>query len=219
MLTTTHKTCLRTRTLAIAFAKFIAFANPQNRENKAYMSRVIAAINMTLDGYCDHTAVDADEEIHGHYAELLRDADALLYGRITYQLMEFWPPLVKNPSGNAAMDEFALIMDKVPKIVFSRTLKELNWESARLSERAFEEEVLALKQQYIGPIYLGSPSLIVAGTNPHLIDEYQICVHPIVVGKGLPLFKNIQNKINLRLFKTKEMGSGAVVLYYEPKAR
>lgn len=182
------------------------------------MSKVIAAINMTLDGYCDHTSVDADEEIHGHYAELLRDADALLYGRITYQLMEFWPTLVKNPSGNAAMDEFALIMDKVPKIVFSRTLKELNWESARLSEREFEEEVIALKQQYIGPIYLGSPSLIVAGTNLHLIDEYQICVHPVILGKGLPLFKNIQNKINLRLFKTKKMGSGAVVLYYQPKA-
>ena len=182
------------------------------------MSKVIASINMTLDGYCDHTSVDADEEIHRHYAELLRDADALLYGRITYQLMEFWPTLVKNPSGNAAMDEFALIMDKVPKIVFSRTLKELNWESARLSEREFEEEVIALKQQYIGPIYLGSPSLIVAGTNLHLIDEYQICVHPVILGKGLPLFKNIQNKINLRLFKTKKMGSGAVVLYYQPKA-
>jgi len=182
------------------------------------MSKIIAAINMTLDGYCDHTAVDADEEIHRHYAELLRDADALLYGRITYQLMEFWPALAKNPSGNAAMDEFALIMDKVPKIVFSRTLKELDWESARLSEREFEEEVSALKQQYIGPIYLGSPSLIIAGTNLQLIDEYQICVHPVILGKGLPLFKNIQNKIDLRLLGTKKMGSGAVVLYYEPKA-
>lgn len=180
------------------------------------MSKVIAAVNMTLDGYCDHTSVDADEEIHWHYTELLRDADALLYGRITYQLMEFWPPLVKNPSGNAAMDEFAVIIDKVPKIVFSRTMKELHWDSATLATRSFEQELLALKQQPDKTIYLGSPGLIVAGTNLHLIDEYQICVHQVIVGKGLPLFKNIQGATELKLQKTKTFNSGAVVLYYEP---
>src|SRR5690606_12758902 len=111
------------------------------------MGTIIAAINMTLDGYCDHTSVSAGEDIHWHYADLLAGAEAILYGRITYQLMEYWPPLVKNPSGNAAMDEFALIMDKVPKSVFSRTLHELDWERARLSEREFEEEGWALKQQ------------------------------------------------------------------------
>ena len=180
------------------------------------MGTIIAAINMTLDGYCDHTSVSAGEDIHWHYADLLAGAEAILYGRITYQLMEYWPPLVKNPSGNAAMDEFALIMDKVPKIVFSRTLHELDWESARLSEREFEEEVLALKQQYIGPIYLGSPSLIVTGTNLRLIDEYQICVHPVIAGKGLPLFKNIQEAVELKRVKIKTFDSGAAVLYYRP---
>ena len=183
------------------------------------MGKIIAAINMTLDGYCDHTSVDAGEDIHWHYAELLREADALLYGRITYQLMEYWPPLVKNPSGNKAMDSFAQIMDKVPKIVFSRTLKELHWDSATLATQDFKEEVLALKQQPGKTIYLGSPSLIVAGTNLRLIDEYQLCVHPVIIGKGLPLFKNIQEKIDLTLLKTKTFGSGAVVLYYEPKAK
>jgi dihydrofolate reductase len=181
------------------------------------MSKVIAAINMTLDGYCDHTSVDADEELHWHYAELLRDADALLYGRITYQLMEFWPPLVKNPSGNASMDGFAMIMDKVPKIVFSRTLKELHWDSATLATRDFEEEVMALKQQPDKTIYLGSPSLIVAGTNLRLVDEYQICIHPVIAGTGLLLFKNIQEATELKLKKTKIFNSGAVVHYYEPK--
>jgi len=180
------------------------------------MSKVIAAINMTLDGFCDHTSVDSDEEIHAHYAELLRDADALLYGRITYELMKFWPPLVANPSGNAAMDEFARVIDRVPKIVFSSTLKELGWESAQFASRDFEEEVLALKQAYIAPIYLGSPSLIVAGTNLHLIDEYQICVHPVILGKGLPLFKDIRDKTKLSLIRTKSFQSGAVIHYYEP---
>ena len=87
------------------------------------MRKIIAAINMTLDGYCDHTAITPGEEIHHHYAELLKNADAILYGRITYQLMQFWQTLVEKPSGEQSMDEFALAIDKVPKIVFSRTLE------------------------------------------------------------------------------------------------
>lgn len=87
------------------------------------MRKLIAAINMTLDGFCDHTAVAPDEEIHQHYAELLDNGGAILYGRITYQLMQYWQPLIKNPSGEKSMDDFAVAIDKVPKIVFSRTLK------------------------------------------------------------------------------------------------
>jgi dihydrofolate reductase len=90
------------------------------------MKKVIAAINMTLDGFCDHTAIIPDEEIHQHYADLLRNAGSILYGRITYQLMEFWRDLVKNPSGEKAMDDFAIVMDKIPKIVFSNTLKSVD---------------------------------------------------------------------------------------------
>lgn len=94
------------------------------------MRKVIAAINMTLDGFCDHTALTPDDEIHLHYANLLRNAGVVLYGRITYQLMEFWRTLVANPSGNPSMDDFAIVMDNTPKIVFSRTLKTLDWTSA-----------------------------------------------------------------------------------------
>lgn len=83
------------------------------------MGRLIAAINMTLDGFCDHTAILPDDEIHQHYADHLSKADVILYGRITFQLMEFWQTVVENPTGNKAMDEFALIMNNVPKIVFS----------------------------------------------------------------------------------------------------
>jgi dihydrofolate reductase len=87
------------------------------------MAKLIAAINMTLDGFCDHTAGIPDEEIHEHYADLLKNADTILYGRITYQLMEYWQTVVKNPTGNKAMDEFAVVIDKIPKIVFSHSLK------------------------------------------------------------------------------------------------
>ena len=83
------------------------------------MRKIIAAINMTLDGYCDHTAVIADDELHEHYNELLRNAGALLYGRITYQLMEsYWPTVVKNPTGNKPTDDFAVLIDNAQRWFF-----------------------------------------------------------------------------------------------------
>ncbi len=180
------------------------------------MGKIIAGINMTLDGFCDHTYGIADDELHQHYSELLRSAGTILYGRITYQLMEYWPPIAKNPTGNQAIDEFAVIMDNTPKIVFSRTLKKTDWESARVATRSFEDEVLALKQQSDNDILVGSPSLIVAARELNLVDEYQLCVHPIIAGKGLRLFNDIGNTTFLKLVKTKTFGSGAIVLYYEP---
>ena len=181
------------------------------------MRKLIAAINMTLDGFCDHTAIVPDEEIHQHYADLLSTGDTVLYGRITYQLMEYWQTVVKNPTGNKPMDEFAVIMDNIPKIVFSNTLKNVEWESAKLANRALEEEVLALKQQSGKDILVGSRSLIMQLMKLNLIDEFQLCVHPVIAGNGLPLFENINNRTILKLSKTKSFSGGAVILYYEPK--
>jgi dihydrofolate reductase len=180
------------------------------------MRKLIAAMNMTLDGFCDHTAGIADDELHQHYNELLKSADTILYGRITYQLMEYWPTVVKNPTGNKAMDEFAVTMDNISKIVFSHTLKNIGWETARLAKQGIKEEVLELKQKPGKDILVGSPSLIISCMNLDLVDELQLCVHPVILGKGLPLFKNIKNSIDLKLIKTKTFGSGAVVHYYEP---
>ena len=180
------------------------------------MRKLIAAINMTIDGFCDHTSGIPDEEIHQHYTELLNEGDAILYGRITYQLMEYWQPLVKNPSGEKTMDDFALAIDKIPKIVFSHSLKNVEWESAKLANRAIEEEVLELKQQPGKDILVGSRSLIIQLMKLNLIDQYQLCVHPVVVGRGLPLFENISERTILKLIKTKTFIGGAVTLYYEP---
>lgn len=113
------------------------------------MRKIIAAINMTLDGIVDHTAGIPDEEIHQHYADLLRGADAVLYGRITYQLMEFWRTLAEKPSGEKSMDDFAVVMDNTPKIVFSRTLKNVDWKSARLASRSLERGIHSLLPGYI----------------------------------------------------------------------
>jgi len=172
---------------------------------------------MTLDGYCDHTYGIADDEIHDYYTALIKNAGTLLYGRITYQLMEFWPTLLKNPSGNKSMDDFAIAIDGVPKIVFSHTLKNLEWESAELATKTFEEELLTLRQQPGNNIYVCSPSLIVQSLNLDLADELQLCIHPVIAGKGLPLFKNINETRTLHLIDSKKFQSGIELMVYNCK--
>jgi dihydrofolate reductase len=183
------------------------------------MRKIIAAINMTLDGSFDHTSVDPDEEIHQHYADLLHSAEAILYGRITFELMRYWQDLVKHPSGEKSLDDFAIAMDRTPKVVFSRTLKTTGWESARLAARALEEEVLDLGKGSGKDIYVGSRSLIIQLLNHGLIDELQLCVHPVIAGGGRPLFQDLKDRTVLKLGKTKMFRSGAILLYYEPQHR
>jgi dihydrofolate reductase len=189
------------------------------------MRKLIAAMNMTLDGFCDHTTMIADDELHQHYNELLSNADTLLYGRITYQLMESaWPAIVKNPSGNKPIDEFAILIDNISKIVFSHTLSNtganaIDWKNSHLATHSLEEEILELKQSARSEskdILVGSPSLIAEALNLQIVDELQLCVQPIIAGKGLSLFKNINDKIDLKLLKTKTFSSGSMVLSYEP---
>jgi dihydrofolate reductase len=181
------------------------------------MRKVIAAINMTIDGFCDHTAGIADDELHQHYNDLLKNAGALLYGRTTYQLMEsYWPTLVRNPSGNKPEDDFAVLIDNIPKIVFSHTLKKVDWKNAKLATKNIEDEIQDLKQQPGKDIFVGSPSLIATCTKLNLLDEYQLCIHPVILGKGLPLFKDINDKSVLQLINTKSFQSGAIVLTYLP---
>ena len=181
------------------------------------MRKLIAGLNMTLDGFCDHTAMIADDEIHQHYNEVLSNADTLIYGRITYQLMEsYWPSVVKNPTGNKSMDEFAVLIDNIQKVVFSRTLTKVDWKNSTLKKEIIKEEVLDLKNQTGKNILVGSPSLIVAVTQLDLVDEYQLAIQPTILGSGLPLFTNISDSVNLKLLNTKTFGCGAVTLYYEP---
>lgn len=179
------------------------------------MGKLIAAINMTLDGFCDHTAGIADEELHQHYKELLQNAGSVLYGRITYQLMEsYWPSLVENPTGDPSLDDFAIAIDNVPKIVFSRTLSSVDWKQTLLKKEIIREEIAELKEKADKNIYAGSPGIIVALTQLGLIDEYQLCIHPVILGKGLPLFRDIRETLDLKLTGTKTFGSGVVCLYY-----
>lgn len=181
------------------------------------MQKVIAAFNMTLDGVCDHTTGIADDELHQHYADLIDNAGVILYGRTTYQLMQYWQTLLQNPSGKKSMDDFAISINNIPKLVFSTTLKDTNWDTAKLADSSLHEKVLELKQQLGKGILVGSRSLIIQLLNSNLIDEFQICIHPIIEGKGLMLFEQIRQRIMLKLLKTKSLHSGVTVFYYEPK--
>ena len=184
------------------------------------MRKIIAALNMTIDGVCDHTAGIPDAELHQHYTNLLDQGDTILYGRTTYQLMEYWRTVLEHPSEKQAMIDFARAIDRIPKIVFSRSLNTVDWESATLATRDLKDEVLALKQSRNGgskPIFVGSRSLIIQLIKLNLIDECQLCIHPVVAGKGLPLFEDINDRILFKLVKHKTFNSGAVILYYQPK--
>ena len=181
------------------------------------MRKLIAGLNMSLDGFCDHTAMTADDEIHEHYNQVLREAGTLIYGRITYQLMEsYWPIIVKDPTGNKSEDDFAVLMDNISKIVYSHTLEDVSWNNSELKHELIREEIEALKQQEGKNILVGSPSLIVAFSQLGLVDEYQLGVMPTILGSGLTLFKNIHDRIDLSLLKTKTFSCGAIMLYYKP---
>ncbi len=180
------------------------------------MAKVIAAFNMTLNGVSDHTAGVADAELHEHYAALIRQAGLLLYGRTTFELMSFWQGLVAHPSGEKAMDDFAIAMDRIPKLIFSKTLNQTGWASAALAERPLMEEVASRRLQEGPDILVGSKSLIIQLLVAGLIDELQLCIHPVIEAKGDLLFAAIKGRIMLRLVHTKVLGSGAVVLHYVP---
>ncbi len=180
------------------------------------MRKIVAAINMTLDGIGDHTSISPDEEIHQHYADLLDNADIILYGRITYHLMQFWQNLANSPSGEKSMDDFAVVMDRIPKIVFSNTLQSTEWESAQLTNQPLEEVVKNLKQQPGRDILVGSRSLIMQLLNLNMIDEFQLCIHPVIAGSGSALFEKLNSSITFRLLRTKTFKGGAVILYYVP---
>jgi dihydrofolate reductase len=180
------------------------------------MAKIVATLNITLNGSCDHTAGIADEELHDHFTEVIHGSDIILYGRTTYQLMEdYWPGLVKNPSGQKSMDDFAVALDRIRKVVFSHTLKSLRWESAVLATRTLEDEVRSLRKLPGKDILIGSPSLINGLTKLGLIDRYQLCIHPVIAADGLALFSNLRERLVLRLVGTKTFRAGQVMHYYE----
>ena len=175
------------------------------------------SINVTLDGCIDHRVGIPDEDLHRNAAALFERADAVIFGRVTYQMMEeAWRLPIKD-ARPAWMMDFAKKIDAAKKYVVSTTLKNVDWKNTELKHEVVKEEVLELKQQTGKDIFVGSPSLIVTLGQLGLIDEYQLGVQPTVIGSGLTLFKNVMHRIDLKLLRTKTFTCGAIVLYYEVK--
>jgi dihydrofolate reductase len=186
--------------------------------------KIVLFISESLDGFIEgpNRELDwhlVDDEVHTHFNEQLRAMSAFLSGRVTYELMAgFWPTADSDPSSTPPMVEFARIWRDMPKIVYSRTLERADWNSTVVRE-VVPEEVQELKEQPGNDMALGGADLAAAFIHHDLIDEYRLYVHPVLIGRGKPLFRPRDGRIALRLEETKTFGNGVVLLHYRRPER
>ncbi len=177
------------------------------------------SINVTLDGCCDHRVGIADEDLHRHAAENLAGADALLFGRVTYEMMEAaWRarPGARPDWMEPWMEPFARTIDAAKKYVVSSTLDRVDW-NAELVRGDLGTAVRQLKREPGRGLFVGGVKLALALTEMGLIDEYELIVHPRLVGHGPTLFAGLSKPVDLKLVSRLELSSGAVALRYEPR--
>jgi dihydrofolate reductase len=175
------------------------------------------SINITLDGCCDHRAVSPDEELHRHATENLAQADALLFGRVTYEMMEaaFRPPALPGARPDW-MEPFARTIDAAKKYVVSRTLQRVDW-NAELVRGDLGKTVQQLKRESGRGLFVGGVKLPLALAELGLIDEYEFLVHPSLSGHGPTLFAGLSKRVDLKLVSRLEFASGVVAMRYEPR--
>jgi dihydrofolate reductase len=175
------------------------------------------SINVTLDGCCDHREMFADEDLHRHAMENIVQADALLFGRVTYEMMqEAWRLSTRTVTMPEWTEPFARTIDAAKKYVVSSTLDRVDW-NAELLRGDLGHAVQQLKQQPGKGLFTGGLTLPRALAELGLIDEYELIVHPRVAGYGPTLFAGLSKRIDLRLVSRLEFGSGAVAMRYEPR--
>jgi dihydrofolate reductase len=181
------------------------------------MRNVIFGINITLDGCCDHTKMIADEEAQEYLAQLMRDADLLVFGRKTYQLMvPYWPDIAKSQSETKAENEFALAFDSINKLVFSKSLNSAEGKNTRIVRTKLQDEILKLKQEPGKNILVGGVDVPLQLIELGLVDEYHFVVQPIIAGEGRRLLEGVslQDRLQLRLVGSKTFKSGCVGIHY-----
>ena len=181
------------------------------------MRNLVYAINVTIDGCCDHTALAPDEEIFEYSIDLVRSAGLQVFGRKTYELMvPYWPDVAKNPAETKSDREFAEAFCALDKVVFSRSLKNVEDGNTRIVRTDLKDEILKLKQQPGKYILVGGVDIPSQLTELGLIDEYRIVVWPIIAGKGRRLMEaaSLAQKLRLKLVESKSFKSGAVLLRY-----
>ncbi len=175
------------------------------------------SINVTLDGCCDHRAITPDEDLFHNSAEKFEQADALLFGRVTYEMMKTaWRPPAQMGARPAWMEPFAQTIDAAKKYVVSSTLDQVDW-NAELVRGDLETAVRKLKQEPGKGLLTGGVKLPMALAEMGLIDEYEFVVHPRLAGHGPTLFAGLSKHVDLRLVSQVELGSGAVAMRYEPR--
>jgi dihydrofolate reductase len=181
------------------------------------MRNLIYAINVSLDGCCDHTKVNGGDEMLEHYTQLLGEVDLFVYGRKTYQLMvPYWPNVAKDPSETKASIEFARAFDSHNKVVFSRSLESAEDPKTRIVRGDLREEILKLKQEPGKNILAGGVDIPSQLIELGLVDEYRIVVQPIIAGDGRRLMEGVSlpEKLQLKLVESKILESGYVALRY-----
>ena len=190
------------------------------------MRKVIVTMWVTLDGFIAGPNGEMDwilvDEAMGNYEyDLVSAADTLLLGRVTYESFAgAWPYVPDNPSASEGEKVYANQLNAMRKIVFSTTLEKAEWNNSSLAKEVNPEEIEQMKQEPGKDMVIyGSASIVEALTNLGLIDEYQLLVHPIVLGSGKPLFKNIKDRVNLKLAKSETFPSGVVLLQYQPNKK
>lgn len=183
------------------------------------MRTVTFSMNISIDGYCDHTIFNPDEELHDYFTAIMDDVDLLFFGRVMYQLMfPYWADVAKNQSGTADENKFAERLTAIDKVVISRSLASAE-NNTRIVRSNPAEELRKLKQQLGKKILIDSVSLLPELIRAGLIDEFNLVVHPIIVGRGRPLLAagSLQENLNLKLIDKKFLKSGYVALHYLKK--
>ncbi len=181
------------------------------------MRNLIYAINITLDGCCDHSKGFADEELLEHYTQLMRDVDLQVFGRKTYQLMvPYWPDVANNPSETKASREFAKAFVSINKIVFSQSLESAEDENTKIVRTNLQDEIVRLKHEQGKDILVGGVSIPSQLIELGLVDEYRFVVQPIVAGEGRRLLDDVSlpERLQLKLLESKTLKSGCVALRY-----
>jgi dihydrofolate reductase len=183
------------------------------------MRKLILWMSVSLDGYIEgpNRELDwhlVDEELHSYFNDVLGKVYAFLSGRVTYELMaDFWPTADADPASTGPMVEFASIWRDTPKIVYSTTLEDADWNTTIVRD-VVPEEVFELKAQPGGDLVLSGADIAATFMRHDLIDEYWLYVHPVVIGQGKSLFPVSDGKIDLRLAETRSFGNGVVLLRY-----
>jgi dihydrofolate reductase len=184
------------------------------------MGLLTFALNVTLDGCIDHRAGIADDEMLAMWTQVMDAAGAMLFGRITYELMESaWPAIARDEKASPVMREWALKLEDKPKYVVSNSRRDFPWKNTFRVEGDLADAIRALKEKTPQGVLVGSPALSATLARMDLIDEYHLVVHPVIAGHGPTLFHGLDHARKLELTSTSRLASGVVQLHFRRKAR